>query len=700
MDTLQNKQINYKTHSIISDLETPKGCFLASFFDISEKKWYDFLINQYQNDLYSLCKFLNDRKDYYYFVWYNGINFDQQIIEYILSNIDNFSTLTNLEISTKISEFGSDCIERQNYNIFSSYKEEHFTLQVLDLPRIWHFFNENKRVSLKQLEFEVRSPIIENFDIDVNQIDFTPEQVDKLIFYCHNDIDNTYTHFLYTIGETDHPQYEGKDKIKDRFIIKEEVGLNCLNWDDVKIGAEWNKKDYMEMSGRDEKDLKPKKRNTFYGKKYKTFFPKTAKFTTKTVKEFVNKIGETTILPKKDGEKKQEFLHKFNNELSVTIAKGGIHSNELPRYIEPLDDEEYIQCDVGSQYPNAMRKFGVYPRHLGKEWNRMLVGKIQRRLSFKQLYKDTKEPKYNSLQEMGKLSLNGGAYGRLNTKGDWQEDPCAMMQVTVGCQLEILMIIEILLEKGFRIVSANTDGFDAIVKKNRRDEFFKILKDIEKQIDNVELGNFEYTVFAWIAQTSVNDYIAKKIGEYANGVFIPHKSKRKDDDLKVKGDFEYYKELNKNTSFSIVPLCLQKYYNEDVEVDDFINNHKDIFDFCARSNSGSTYTHIGYTYKDGKSTESKLPKLIRYYVSKDGVIIKKNVKDKTLTNANDMEVQPAEFKKLVCNKLLPESHEEHLSKVYRQWYIDKVMEIITKIKKQKKSVKQVFKDPNQISLFN
>jgi len=39
----------------------------------------------------------------------------------------------------------------------------------------------------------------------------------------------------------------------------------------------------------------------------------------------------------------------------------------------------------------------------------MLVGKIERRLTYKQMYKETKEPKYNSLQEMGKLSLNGGA---------------------------------------------------------------------------------------------------------------------------------------------------------------------------------------------------------------------------------------------------------------------------------------------------
>ena len=110
-----------------------------------------------------------------------------------------------------------------------------------------------------------------------------------------------------------------------------------------------------------------------------------------------------------------------------------------------------------------------------------------------------------------------------------------MMQVTIGCQLEILMTIEILLTKGFRIVSANTDGFDAIVPKNRLEEYFNILEDIEKKIGNEELGQFELTVFDWIVQTSVNDYLAKKTGEYVNRKFIPGEG------YKSKGDFEYEK---------------------------------------------------------------------------------------------------------------------------------------------------------------
>ena len=35
----------------------------------------------------------------------------------------------------------------------------------------------------------------------------------------------------------------------------EEFGIPCLNYDDVKIGAEWNKKDYIELTGKDEKEL-------------------------------------------------------------------------------------------------------------------------------------------------------------------------------------------------------------------------------------------------------------------------------------------------------------------------------------------------------------------------------------------------------------------------------------------------------------
>lgn len=34
-------------------------------------------------------------------------------------------------------------------------------------------------------------------------------------------------------------------------------------------------------------------------------------------------------------------------DLIATIAKGGIHSNEKGRFIQPKENEIYYQCDIG-----------------------------------------------------------------------------------------------------------------------------------------------------------------------------------------------------------------------------------------------------------------------------------------------------------------------------------------------------------------
>lgn len=677
---------------IIYDFETPKGCFLASFFFPENRTWVDFLINEYQNDLYKFIKFMSDNKDAT-FVGFNSMAFDSQVLEFIYNEYQKWFDKSNLEITSMISEFGGDVIEDQQYSLYPRYKEENYHFKQLDVPRVLHWFNENKRVSLKQAEFELRAPEIENFDIDVDKEKFTEKEVNDLIYYCHNDVINTYEILLHILGEVEHPLYKGKNKIVDRDIIQEEVGLNCLNWDDVKIGAEWNKKDYCEMTKKDERFLKPVRVNHFYGKKYKKFFPPTVEFQTSELQKFIKELGETFVL----GEK-QDFIYTYHKDLVVSVGKGGLHSQELPRYLKPADDELFLQNDIGSQYPNALSKYGIYPSHLGIEWNQMLKSKIERRLKYKKLYKDTKDPKYNSLQEMGKLSLNGGAYGRLNTKGDWQQDPSAMLRVTMGCQLEIMMIVEALVLKNFNVTSCNTDGWDAIIPKDRLDEYFDIVEYYEEKIGNKEMGNVEYTVFAWMAQTSVNDYVAEKLGVYEGRKFKEDTLAQKGSQyphLKLKGDFTIDFLLEKNSSFRVIPLALVEYFDKGVDVTDFINNHTDIFDFCGRSNSGQTYTH--QAVQNNKTFT--LPKLIRYYVGKEGVHIKKMVKSTVDTGANDQSVKPAEYLKKVCNRLHPQDYDKHLQNLDRRWYIDKALETIQKIERGKKTIKKKKVDQNQLSMF-
>ncbi len=656
---------------VIHDIETLKEYFLIKVYNPETKTFYKFGVNQWENTLDGFIKFIEIHKEYY-FVGYNSLRFDSQVVEWVIRNHEKWVDLPNLDISRRIWQKAQDTIDDANYELYPEYREEWLSLKQIDLFTIWHYNNENRRTSLKALEFAMDMENIEEMPISHDQENLTLEDIKLVDDYCDNDVLSTYEFYLITIGETNLKLYKGENKIADRMIMKEEFNLPCMNWDDVKIGAEWNKLDYCKLTNRNERDLKPKKIKHFYGKKFKQFFPKTVKFQTPALNKFIKELGETFVK-----NEKQEFKYKFNDELIATIAKGGIHSNEGGRFIKPEKDEIYYQVDIGSQYPNAIRKYKVEPDHL-PGWNGLIVGKIDRRLKYKKLSKETKDPKYESLQKMGKLALNGGSYGRLNTKGDWQEYPIGMLQVTMGGQLEILMVVEDLILKDFRIISLNTDGFDAIIPRNREEEFKGILTEYEKIIGNDTLGNFEYTEFKWIAQTSVNDYLALKY----------------DDTTKEKGDFEIDKELNKNKSMRIVPIALKAYYKENIPIEQTIKNHKNIYDFCIRQKSSKDFHYEG-TSKDGTTIYNKL---IRYYISNEGEKLLKIKNPSCLTNAAPVsQVNAGEWLSTVCNKL-PKTTKVEDCNINFQFYIGKCQEIIDKIKLEGR--KAVKKQPsNQLTMF-
>ena len=93
--------MNYTTDILVYDLETPKYCFIASFWNREEEKFYDFLINRWQNDLYNLIKFLEVNK-LKYFCGYNTLKFDNQVLEFIWRNYEKWYNKSAIEISTII----------------------------------------------------------------------------------------------------------------------------------------------------------------------------------------------------------------------------------------------------------------------------------------------------------------------------------------------------------------------------------------------------------------------------------------------------------------------------------------------------------------------------------------------------------------------------------------------------------------------
>jgi hypothetical protein len=96
---------------IIGDIETMKEYFLCMFYETDTKKWISFEINKNINNIEEFIKYIDDNKDFY-FVYYNGLRFDCQIIEYIIRNYNNFHDLSNLDITLLLSNKAQEIIKK------------------------------------------------------------------------------------------------------------------------------------------------------------------------------------------------------------------------------------------------------------------------------------------------------------------------------------------------------------------------------------------------------------------------------------------------------------------------------------------------------------------------------------------------------------------------------------------------------------
>ncbi len=156
---------------------------------------------------------------------YNNLRFDSQVIEWVLRNCEYWHDLSGLEIAAKIAEKAADVIHDANYDVFPEYRESDLSLRQLDLFKIHHFDNKNRRVSLKRLEFEMDLENIEEMPIAHDMTGMTEEDISTITGYCLNDVWATYQFYRVTIGDTDHPLYKGDNKIELRQDIEEEFGI-------------------------------------------------------------------------------------------------------------------------------------------------------------------------------------------------------------------------------------------------------------------------------------------------------------------------------------------------------------------------------------------------------------------------------------------------------------------------------------------
>ena len=649
---------------LIYDIETMQEFFLIVVYNPQEDKYYEFGVNKLRNDLDKFVRYTECHTEWFW-VGYNNLRFDSQVVEWVLRNYEQWHQLSSLDICGRIAQKAADVIHDANYDVFPEYREDELSLKQLDLFRIHHYDNKNRRVSLKRLEFEMDLENIEEMPIHHSKTDMTDVELLQTVEYCVNDVQATYQFYLITIGKTDHPLYKGENRIELRQDIEAEFGIPCLNYSDSKIGDEMIKKYYCQEKNIAYKEL-PKK--GFFRKEIvvKRCIADYVAFQTKELQQFLSRIKKMKLGMQDDF---KEEIHFYGNVYS--FMKGGIHTENKPKVFEADDEYKIIDWDVTSYYPAIIINNGRYPKHLGKEFLRGYKQMFDKRIELKPLAK--KDKKIKGIVGALKLAVNS-VYGKSSDMQSWIYDRELTMFTTITGELSIMMLAEMYETNGIHVISANTDGITVRIHKDKLND----MRKINTWWENLTTYELEATHYQKIIFSTVNDYLAIKT----------------DGEIKKKGDFLTDFELHKNKSARVIPIALEAYYVHGVPIDVSIRNHSNIYDFCLRQKSSKDFHYEGWNKKTGDKTVYN--KLIRYYVSRTGEKLLKVKNPECNTDAADVsQVEAGDWVMHVCNHL---KKDHPLDNVNYEYYIEKAERIIHKILYEGKKRKIVV-NPNQLSLF-
>lgn len=564
----------------VYDIETLKCCFVVLFYNKDTSEWKEFEISEYNNNLYDLVKFYNNQ-NIEAVIGYNNLSFDTQVMEYVIASHESWFDKKGVEICNRIYSFVQKLIEDRKYNVRLPYFIS--TVPQIDCFTILGLDNEARMTSLKSLEFNLDMPSVETMPIHHSVEHLTVEQILEVISYCKNDILCTDSVYELILGNTNHPIHKGKNLIELRESIREEYGLDCLNYSDIKIGDELMKHTYAKSIRKKVSDL-PKKGTFRKYIKMSDCIPEYISFETDVLKRILKELQRTTLTFDSEWEK----TFKIGSTKYIQ-GLGGLHSiNENEVYIAD-DNHMIITCDVSSMYPASIINNSYYPAHLGVELLKTYKQLYLKRLELKPLSKTDKKAK--GIADALKLTLNS-FFGKLGSMESWTYDKKTLLSVTLTGQYSLLMLIEKLEQSGFKVIIANTDGIETIVPVSRKDEYYSICSEWEKLTDYT----LEYDNYKCIYMLNVNNYLA--ITESGS--------------VKKKGVFATDLDLWKNKSMRVRALALEQYFVNGMSPEKFIKSHTNIFDFCmrAKANSGAT---IKLAYDDG--TEKNVGSLVRYYIT-------------------------------------------------------------------------------------
>jgi hypothetical protein len=284
--------------------------------------------------------------------------------------------------------------------------------------------------------------------------------------------------------------------------------------------------------------------------------PDCISFKTPELQELLQGVTSTTFtINQKNGQPVlPDWLKKNKLIIGGTqyqVGVGGLHSKEKKLVCEPTGENVMRNIDVASYYPSMILEFGFYPPRFTEKFLDVYGSIYKTRLK-------AKKEKNMVVSDGLKIVLNG-SFGKLGSMYSKLYAPDLMLQVTLTGQLMLLMLIEELTEKGFTVVSSNTDGIELPVATDRLDELEAIVFDWELKTGM----DMEHGQYKALYARDVNNYVAVYDG-YA----------------KAKG---VYAEptLSKNSEYPIVFKAIRDYLLNGTPMMDTLTACKDVRQFLT-----------------------------------------------------------------------------------------------------------------------
>lgn len=553
----------------IYDIETYPNVFTFYAEHADSDLSVSYEISPWRNDslkmmgLFLALKDTNQR-----LVGFNNIGFDYPVIHTLIRmGKSDAKTLYDKAMAIIGSQNDSD---RWVHQVFPSDRY----IEQVDLFKIHHFDNKARSTSLKLLEFNMRSKVIEDLPFPVGT-ELTQEQIDVLKEYNKRDVRETKKFYKETLGMI---------KFREEMVVKH-PGRDWINFNDTKIGKEYFALKLEEAGfalyefGPDGRKPKQTKRSMIV---LRDAILPWITFEQPEFNRIMNWLKDQQITETKGVFKD---LIATVNGFDFVFGVGGIHGSIESEIC--YSDEEFtiIDLDVSSYYPNLAIANNFYPEHFGEEFCHI----------YKHLYEQRKGyPKGSVENAMLKLALNG-VYGDSNNAFSVFYDPLYMMKITLNGQLLLCKLAEMLFKiDQLQLIQVNTDGLTVRVPKDRADSVMQCAKDWES-MTGLELERADYRA---MYIRDVNNYVA----HYEGG------------SVKRKGAYEYNLAWHQNASALVVPKVAEKVLLEGAPIHETVMNWPEPMDFMLRTK----VPRSSYLSLERNEVQIQIQNVTRYYIAKDG----------------------------------------------------------------------------------